>query len=48
MVPFIGNNYIYISFNKCYTYKVLNNKVIKPIEISLSCEEHKESDSRIK
>ena len=47
MVPFIGNKNIYLSFNKCYSYKVLDNKVIKTIEESLSCEEHEEADSRI-
>ncbi|CAF4875188.1 unnamed protein product [Pieris macdunnoughi] len=47
MLPFIGNKNIYVSFNKCYSYKVINNKVIKTIEESLSCEEHEEADSRI-
>ncbi|KAL3279889.1 hypothetical protein HHI36_017395 [Cryptolaemus montrouzieri] len=47
MLPFIGNKNIYVSFNKCYSYKVLNNKVIKTIEESLSCEEHEEADTRI-
>ncbi|CAH2015292.1 unnamed protein product [Acanthoscelides obtectus] len=47
MVPFIGNKIIYVSFNKCYSYKVLNNKVVRSIEESLSCEEHEEADSRI-
>lgn len=46
MVLFIGNKNIYVSYDKCYSYKVWNNKVIKTTEESLSCEEHEEADSR--
>ncbi|GFU51383.1 uncharacterized protein TNCV_4752491 [Trichonephila clavipes] len=47
MYPFIGNKTIYLSFDKCYSYHVLNNQVIRSIEESLSCEEHEEDDTRI-
>lgn len=47
MASFIGNKNIYVSFNKCYSYRVENNKVIKTVEDLLSCEEHEEADSRI-
>ncbi|GFW59309.1 uncharacterized protein TNCV_2910541 [Trichonephila clavipes] len=40
MYPFIGNKTIYISFDKCYSYHVVNNQVIRSIEESLSCDEH--------
>lgn len=47
MAPIIGNKIIYVNFNKCYSYRVESNKVIKAVEDSLSCEEHEEADSRI-
>lgn len=47
MMPFIGDKKIYVSSNTFYSYKVLNNKVIKTVEESLSCGEHEEADSRI-
>ncbi|GFX24619.1 uncharacterized protein TNCV_3343991 [Trichonephila clavipes] len=47
MYPFIRNKTIYLSFDKCYSYHVLNNQVIRSIEESLSCEEHEEADTRI-
>lgn len=47
MSPFIGNKTIYLSFDKCYSYRAENNKVIRTIEESLSCEEHEEADTRI-
>ncbi|GFU78592.1 uncharacterized protein TNCV_2302041 [Trichonephila clavipes] len=37
MFPFIGNKTIYLSFDKCYSYLVVNNPVIGSIEESLSC-----------
>ncbi|GFX88625.1 uncharacterized protein TNCV_2660361 [Trichonephila clavipes] len=40
MYPFIGNKTIYLSFDKCYSYRVVNNQVIRSIEESLSCDEH--------
>ncbi|GFW82657.1 uncharacterized protein TNCV_3492291 [Trichonephila clavipes] len=46
MYPFIGNKTIYISLDKCYSYRVVNNQVIRSIEESLSCDEH-EADTRI-
>ncbi|GFW32885.1 uncharacterized protein TNCV_1774521 [Trichonephila clavipes] len=46
MYPFIGNKTIYLSFDKCYLYRVVNNHVIRSIEESLSCEEHEEADTR--
>ncbi|GFS64407.1 uncharacterized protein TNCV_3955781 [Trichonephila clavipes] len=46
MHPFIGNKTIYLSFDKCYSYHVVNNQVIRSIEESLSCDEH-EADTRI-
>ncbi|GFW70085.1 uncharacterized protein TNCV_2215381 [Trichonephila clavipes] len=46
MYPFIGNKTIYLSFDKCYSYCVVNNQVIRSIEESLSCDEH-EVDTRI-
>lgn len=47
MAPNIGNEIIYSNFNKCYSYRVENSKVIKTVEHSLSWEEHEEGDSRI-
>ncbi|XP_045463775.1 uncharacterized protein LOC123673332 [Harmonia axyridis] len=47
MDPIIGDKIIYVNFNKCYSYRVESNKVIKIVEDSLSCEEHEEADSRI-
>ncbi|GFX95136.1 hypothetical protein TNCV_3605951 [Trichonephila clavipes] len=47
MYPFIGNKTIYLSLDKCYSYRVVNNKVIRSIEESLSCDEH-EADTLIK
>lgn len=47
MAPIIGDKIIYVNFNKCYSYRVESNKVIKTVEDSLSCEEHEEADSRI-
>ncbi|GFW95006.1 uncharacterized protein TNCV_476051 [Trichonephila clavipes] len=46
MYPFIGNKTIYLSFDKCYSFRVVNNKIIRSIEESLSCDEH-EADTRI-
>ncbi|GFW49752.1 uncharacterized protein TNCV_358551 [Trichonephila clavipes] len=46
MYPFIGNKTIYLSFDKRYSYRVVNNQVIKSIEESLLCDEH-EADTRI-
>ncbi|GFW09359.1 uncharacterized protein TNCV_2066181 [Trichonephila clavipes] len=40
MYPFIGNKTIYLSIDKCYSYRVVNNQVIISIEESLSCDEH--------
>lgn len=42
MAPIVGNKIIYVNFNKCYSYRVENNKVIKTVEDS-----HEEADSRI-
>lgn len=47
MSSFIGTKTINISFDKCYSYHVENNKVIRTIEESLSCDEHEEADPRI-
>jgi len=46
MAPIIGNKIIYVNFNKCYSYRVESNKVIKTVEDSLSCEQE-EANSRI-
>ncbi|GFV43901.1 uncharacterized protein TNCV_1530751 [Trichonephila clavipes] len=46
MYSFIGNKTIYLSLDKCYSYRVVNNQVIRSIEESLSCDEH-EADTRI-
>ncbi|GFU92583.1 uncharacterized protein TNCV_4795121 [Trichonephila clavipes] len=46
MYPFIKNKTIYLSLDKCYSYRVVNNQVIRSIEESLSCDEH-EADTRI-
>ncbi|GFW09388.1 uncharacterized protein TNCV_2066461 [Trichonephila clavipes] len=40
MYHFIGNKTIYLSIDKCYSYRVVNNQVIISIEESLSCDEH--------
>ncbi|GFX03207.1 uncharacterized protein TNCV_1700911 [Trichonephila clavipes] len=40
MYPFIGNKTIYLSFDKCYSYRVVNNQVIRSTEESLSWDEH--------
>ncbi|GFW61789.1 uncharacterized protein TNCV_1471111 [Trichonephila clavipes] len=45
MYPFIGNKTIYLSLDKCYSYRIVNNQVIRSIEESL-CDEH-EADTRI-
>lgn len=47
MVAFIGNTIIYLSFNKCYSYRVEHKKVITTLEESLSCGDHEEADTRI-
>lgn len=47
MAPFIGNKIIYVNFNKCYSYRVENDKVTRTVDDSLSCEEHEEADPRI-
>ncbi|GFV03419.1 uncharacterized protein TNCV_596271 [Trichonephila clavipes] len=47
MHSFIGNKTIYLSFDKCYSYRVVNNQVIRSIKESLSWEEHEEAYTRI-
>ncbi|GFX06323.1 uncharacterized protein TNCV_505421 [Trichonephila clavipes] len=44
MFPFIGNKTIYLRFDNCYSYRIVNNQVIRSIEESLSCEEHEEAE----
>ncbi|CAH2096953.1 unnamed protein product [Euphydryas editha] len=47
MIPFIGNNKIFINFRQCHSFTVINNKVMSEIHEDLSCSEHEEADTKI-
>lgn len=47
MAPLIGNKEIYINFEKCYKYKVINNHVERTDVLSLACPAHEEADTKI-
>lgn len=47
MSPFIDNKNIHLSFDKCYSYHVENNKVIWNIKDCLSYKQHEEAEIRI-
>ncbi|CAH2108531.1 unnamed protein product [Euphydryas editha] len=47
MIPFIGNNKIFINFRQCHFFTVTKNKVMSEIHEDLSCSEHEEADTKI-
>lgn len=47
MIPFIGNNQVYINFRQCHSFTVSNNKVMSEINEDLSCPQHEEADTKI-
>ncbi|KAF9406799.1 hypothetical protein HW555_012938, partial [Spodoptera exigua] len=47
MIPFIGNNQVFINFRQCHSFTVSNNKVMSEINEDLSCPQHEEADTKI-
>ncbi|CAG5085062.1 Protein of unknown function [Cotesia congregata] len=47
MAPLIGETIINLSYDKCYTYKVESNVVIREENNDLSCDDHEEADTKI-
>lgn len=47
VIPFIGNKTIYLNFDRCHAYEVLNGRVEKTIDEQLSCEKHEEADTKM-
>ncbi|XP_067640047.1 uncharacterized protein CAH3 isoform X1 [Eurosta solidaginis] len=47
MAPFIANRQIYLNFDKCYKYGVVNNCVQRTEDFNLNCPAHEEADTKI-
>ncbi|KMQ92559.1 hypothetical protein RF55_7436 [Lasius niger] len=47
MAPFIGNKTVYVNYDSCYKYEVINGEIVRTVDEDLSCPEHEEADTKI-
>lgn len=47
MSPYIMNKTIFVNYENCFKFEVINNNVIRTVEDDVSCPEHLEADTKI-
>uniref|UniRef100_A0A6P7FYQ7 Uncharacterized protein LOC114335591 n=1 Tax=Diabrotica virgifera virgifera TaxID=50390 RepID=A0A6P7FYQ7_DIAVI len=47
MKSIIGNKTIFLNYDSCFVYKVINNEVSRIIDHELSCPDHEEADTKV-
>lgn len=45
--PFLGVKNVYINYDKCYKYEVINGKIVKSLCSKYTCSLHEEADTKI-
>lgn len=46
MVPFVGNETMYVNFDKCYKFEVVNDKLKQTADEEFNCAGHLEADTK--
>ena len=47
MVPFIGNKTVFVNYESCFKFQVIDQKIIRSEIVELSCPEHEEADTKM-
>lgn len=47
LAEFIKDKTIFLNFDNCYSYEVVNGEVIKSVNVNFSCPDHEEADTKI-